>query len=158
MKIILISSSIFVILFIITISQKVTSIGGILLLSALISTIIITLITNSWFAFILFLIYITGLLVIFGYFLSLRPNIIQTTKKCSKAYLIIIITILLTTKSKIFGLPSIKLDYDLDISSLINIQNISIYWFITIILLIILLIVVSLTFKSPTPLRKFIKW
>jgi hypothetical protein len=46
--------------------------------------------------------------------------------------------------------------FEFDVISLIRSKNIIFYWLITIILLLALLIVVSLTFKSPSPLRKYL--
>ena len=55
-------------------TNRLITLGGLLLLLALGRTIIVSFLLGSWFAFILFLIYITGMLVLFGYMLAMSPN------------------------------------------------------------------------------------
>lgn len=56
------------------ITNSLITLGGLLLLIALGSTFLVTSLLGSWFSFILFLIYITGMLVLFGYILAISPN------------------------------------------------------------------------------------
>lgn len=137
-------------------SQKLVSIGAILLRRASIVTVLTSFITNSWYAFILFLIYITGLLVLFRYFIALSPNSYNTSKKCFKAYIFILIPICFIPSFYVTNLPTFKIRYEKDVISLFIRNNIPIYIFIVITLLLLLLIVVSLTYKSPSPLRHYL--
>lgn len=136
-------------------SDKLIIIGARLIIRASIITLFVTLLTNSWYAFILFLIYVTGLLVLFGYFLAIRPNIYQIQKHYFKYFLIICIRTVIIPQ-KITGTPQFIIKFEPDVIRIIRQINLPIYWFITIILLLTLLIVVSITYKSPSPLRKFL--
>lgn len=155
MKVILLLFTLNFLMLIRIISQKLISIGATLLARAITVTLLTSFTSNSWFAFILFLIYITGLLVLFGYFLAIRPNLHQTAKKCFKTYIALFIPIMFIPINLI-NLPTFKIRFEKDVISLISNNNILIYWLITIILLITLLIVVSLTYKSPSPLRNYL--
>ena len=86
MKITLIISLLAFLAYITIISQKLVTIGAILILRSILTTVFTSFVSNSWYGFILFLIYITGLLVLFGYFLAIRPNIHHSAKNCFKAY------------------------------------------------------------------------
>lgn len=157
MKLTLLLFTINFIIIMITISQKLIPIGGLLLIRAALVTIITSYLINSWYAFILFLIYVTGLLVLFGYFLALTPNTYQTSKKYFKSYLISRIPLWAIPVINRVNLPSFKLSFETDVISLITNFTMPIYWLIVTILLLLLLIVVSLTYKSPSPLRNFLK-
>ena len=61
--------------------ESIITLGGIIILAPLLRTIIIAKIINSWFAIILFLIYIRGLLVLFGYIMAISPNPKSFNKK-----------------------------------------------------------------------------
>lgn len=138
-------------------SQKLISIGRLLLIRAITVSIITAYISNSWFALIIFLIYITGVLVIFGYFIAISPNTQHTAKKCFKSYAFLFSIGLITNYFVLpNNLPSINIGFEKDVMFMLHIININIYWLITIILLLALLIVVSITYKSPSPLRNYL--
>ena len=101
------------------ISQKLISIGGLLIRSALITTIITAFLINSWYGFILFLIYITGLLVLFGYFLAIRPNLHQTAKNCFKAYASVSLFTILVISNYFYKIFKNKLSFEPEVISLI---------------------------------------
>lgn len=50
------------------------NLGIIILFTAILIAIILSLIATSWFGFITFIIYVGGILVIFAYFAALQPN------------------------------------------------------------------------------------
>lgn len=135
--------------------ERVVGLGGALVIRALIATIFIARRLNSWFAFILFLIYITGLLVLFGYMLAIRPNPqplkINLLLATLAAFRIIAIKLI-----KISPLPRNEIRFEIKVLLFYKGINSNIYWTIAIILLITLLIVVSICFKSPSPLRPFL--
>nr|YP_002456345.1 NADH dehydrogenase subunit 6 [Watersipora subtorquata]ABY55230.1 NADH dehydrogenase subunit 6 [Watersipora subtorquata] len=136
-------------------SDKLMMMGASLMISASIITLFVTLLTNSWYAFILFLIYVTGLLVLFGYFLAMSPNIYQMQKHYFKYFLMICMSTVIIPQ-KMTGTPQFIMKFEPDVMSIISKINLPIYWFMTIILLLTLLMVVSMTYKSPSPLRKFL--
>lgn len=151
MKITLIISLLAFLAYITIISQKLVTIGAILILRSILTTVFTSFVSNSWYGFILFLIYITGLLVLFGYFLAIRPNIHHSAKNCFKAYTFFFLPIFLSGGLYFTYIPSNKVSFEKDVSFLLF--NFSIYLIIVIILLLALLIVVSLTYKAPSPLR-----
>jgi len=131
------------------------SIGISILLIALIVSILFSYSISSWIAFLIFLIYIRGILVIFSYFVSLTPNqtlniltilLILSTTFLSLLTLTLILHIkpqsiyLYTTQSNIFYLKS----------------NAAILIILASILLITIIIVVKLTITTKGPLRPFI--
>lgn len=134
------------------ISQKLISLGVLLVTLALLLAATISFIGSSWFSFVLFLIYVTGLLVLFRYLISLRPNIHHTAKKCFKAYYLILIPFIFY---RIFRfLPKRSLNYEKVVVNLIRKSRLIIFILITLTLLFILLIVVTLAYKAANPLRK----
>lgn len=157
MKITLLLTSLFWIIFIFTLSQKLISIGSLLIVRALLIAVLVIYLSHSWFALIMFLIYITGVLVLFRYFIAIRPNTQNTIKKCFKSYIFIyIVRVIISIIILPDNLPPIRIIFEKDVVFIINTANINIYWLIALILLLALLIVVSITYKSPSPLRNFL--
>lgn len=144
----------------ITITERITTLGRILILRALISTLTIRYIIGSWFAFILFLIYITGILVLFRYILAIRPNNfyskINNIKKLITCTTALLATTIITNPIVKLAPLTINNNFEKAVTQLYSKTRLSIYWFIAIILLIALIITVSLCYKSPKPLRLFI--
>lgn len=125
-----------------------------ILLMALILSATVAATIRSWFAFLVFLIYIGGILVIFAYFLALSPN--QQMPRSTNIIYIIITTVIITytvIRSKI-TLPA---------QTIIRQNNIFLYMpstapmliFLAILLLLTIIIVVKLTRRSKGPLRPF---
>ena len=54
--------------------RSVLSLGGVLICVSLLITVFVSYLVGSWFAFILFLVYVTGLLVLFSYMVAMSPN------------------------------------------------------------------------------------
>lgn len=130
-------------------------IGLIILFISLTLSVAFAYSMSSWVAFLIFLIYIGGMLVIFSYFVSIIPN--QT---------IIIIKILLTIimSFTILYISSSILNIHVPINNQyyrqfnVLYEEISLYILITLasILLFTIIVVVKLTSLSKGPLRPFI--
>lgn len=122
----------------------------IIIIIATIVSIIIRLNLSSWYAIILFLIYVGGLLVIFSYFVRLRSNDPIILKR--KIHFIVIPAIL-------YKSLNLQISSNLYNSSQINILykpiNIITILLITIALLVIIIIVIKIVKSNNGPLRGF---
>lgn len=123
---------------------------------ALITALIFCIEISSWYSFLLFLIYVGGILVIFAYFTATSPN--QYNKRRKGIFIIIpvlfstlLFTILITNKT----ILSINRQARQLIILFTN-PNIYTLIIITLILLITIVIVVKLSSRSKGPLRAFI--
>ena len=149
---IILSLSICLIISSITLNSPILIAFNILLVSIILS-IILSIIISSWYAILIFLIYIGGIIVIFSYFIALTPN---QTLKIKNYYIINLITIILIIPYILYFLPNININTNIIICYdlyCINIKPITLL--IIIILLIILLIIVKLVKISSGPLRPF---
>lgn len=120
-----------------------------LLLSATLATSI-----RSWYAFLVFLIYVGGMLVMFAYFLALTPNQqIPTTRNA------VYISITLTTLALVAGVTDTKVFISQEIWQdnmyLYSINTTPILIILALVLLLTIIIVVKLTNRSGGPLRPF---
>lgn len=126
---------------------------NILAIALLLSTTLATSI-SSWYAFLVFLIYIGGILVIFAYFLALSPNQQMPTTR-NIIYIIITLTTLtivtIITKTKI----SIPQEMFQDNMYLYSVSTSPILILLALVLLLTIVIVVKLTNRSKGPLRPF---
>ncbi len=118
------------------------------------STFCITL--SSWYAFLIFLIYVGGILVIFAYFTATSPNQQQITSK--PIIKTISLMILITRSTLIFINKTIPLTpaKSHQLIRLYTAHNMYTLILITLILLITMVIVVKLSSRSKGPLRTFI--
>lgn len=109
---------------------------------------------RSWYAFLVFLIYIGGILVIFAYFLALTPNQ-QIPTSSNLIYLLATLTtlviVILITDTNIF----IPQEIHQDRAYLYCTNTAPILIILAIILLLTIVIVVKLTNRSSGPLRPF---
>lgn len=111
---------------------------------------------SSWFALILFLIYIGGMLVMFAYFTALIPNQpLQMFKIIFILGLTSLALILSIWPSKALNPSFYNSNSSLPITSIISSSNIPIFLLIAIILFFILVAVVKVTNLSKGPLRPF---
>nr|AMO26922.1 NADH dehydrogenase subunit 6 [Amynthas sp. 2 JS-2012] len=120
-----------------------------LLLSATLATSM-----SPWYAFLVFLIYIGGMLVMFAYFLALTPN--QQMPTTSNAiYMFMTMTTLMVvamiTKTKMF----IPREMSQDTMYLYSTSTAPILILLALILLLTMVVVVKLTNRSKGPLRPF---
>nr|BDQ44478.1 NADH dehydrogenase subunit 6 [Amynthas phaselus] len=120
-----------------------------LLLSATLATSM-----SSWYAFLVFLIYVGGMLVMFAYFLALSPNQ-QMPTASNIIYLLMtmatLTTVAIVTKTKI----SIPQEMFQDNIYLYSMSTSPILILLALILLLTMVIVVKLTNLSKGPLRPF---
>lgn len=111
---------------------------------------------SSWYAFLIFLIYVGGMLVIFAYFTATSPNQQKIErKKIIKTAL----SILLITRSFIIYINKntpITASKSHQLIRIFTNNNVYTLILITLILLITIIIVVKLSSRSKGPLRTFI--
>lgn len=110
---------------------------------------------RSWYAFLIYIIYVGGILVIFAYFVTLSPN---QKLKIKSYFLTFIITFLVLIIPLIINKsywPS-KNNQIYDRQELYNFLNLRVVILIVFLLLVILLIVVKIINTSKGPLRPFI--
>nr|BDQ43750.1 NADH dehydrogenase subunit 6 [Duplodicodrilus acinctus] len=120
-----------------------------LLLSATLATSM-----SSWYAFLVFLIYVGGMLVMFAYFLALTPNQQMPTTSNILYTLMTMATLtimLMATETKIF-IPQVTYQ---DTAYLYSTNTAPILILLALILLLTMVIVVKLTNRSKGPLRPF---
>lgn len=125
-----------------------------ILLIALLLAGTLAAISRSWFAFLIFLIYVGGILVIFAYFLALTPNQqIRPSNTTIYALLTFLILVILIWYSNI-KIPLIS-DF-FQGNSILYQKNTSPFLIIlALILLLTIIIVVKITLRSKGPLRPF---
>jgi NADH-ubiquinone oxidoreductase chain 6 len=130
------------------------SLGVVILLTALILALNYSLTLTSWIAFLIFLIYVGGMLVIFAYFVALTPN--QQTNEVlllpSISVFIITIIILISSNSAIkISQSSIK-----NTNTFYLPDNLQLLLILALILLFTIIVVVKLVTNNKGPLRPFI--
>ena len=123
----------------------------ILILSIRIS-FLIRLIFSSWFGFILFLIYIGGMLVIFAYFVRIQPSQQFELKRSLVFSLLIFFSLVINNYVVTIDLIS---NVNWWINSLFNLNNLSIIVLLGFILFLALVIVVKITTFMMAPLRPY---
>nr|ALS46298.1 NADH dehydrogenase subunit 6 [Glycinde armigera] len=119
---------------------------------ALATASLISSLVSSWFAYIMFLIYIGGMLVMFAYFVAIQPN--QHLYITTPIFLFFI-TLILTP---IYSIPTTTYHINYNnwwISSLFEMINISSLTLMALILFLALVSVVKITFMNRAPLRPF---
>ena len=130
------------------------SLGIVILLTALALTFIYSLIITSWIAFLIFLIYVGGMLVIFAYFVALVPN--QQINQIISLPIIIVLRItlfILIYLNRFSSLPTSSLK---NISIMYITENIQLLLILALILLFTIIVVVKLVTNNKGPLRPFI--
>lgn len=155
LTIILLSVSMFTSIILIIAINPIT-IGVLVLLIALSLAIIYGLTLSSWIAFLLFLIYVRGILVIFAYFVALSPN-----QQINKFIVIPSITFLLTVTMTIIWInlyPNIAPTFQYLINTFYTNINIPILIILAIILFLAIVVVVKIVTNNKGPLRPFIKY
>jgi len=130
------------------------SMGLSILIIALFIALIFSYSISSWIAFLIFLIYISGILVIFAYFISLTPNL---TINLPSLILLVVVTfsfifrIFYTINISIHLTPSFNLHHNI----LYLKFNFILLIILALMLLLTIIIVIKLTSYSKGPLRPF---
>jgi len=138
--------------------NRILRMGVSLIICTLVIGCRVRIVVGSWFRFILFLIYITGLLVLFGYMLAISSNNYYSKSRLVKFSFIFIslrVFIFMFNKIDLTGLRFSGGSFDEIIMLFINF-NIIVYWLIGVLLFVSLVMVVTLCYKTPKPLRSFL--
>lgn len=127
---------------------------NILMISLLLSSTFASFL-SSWFAFLIFLIYIGGMLVIFAYFLALTPNQQISNFNILPYSLISITTFSVLTYTTNIKIPIFSDPYQGN-TILYEAKTAPFLIILALILLLTIVIVVKLTRRSKGPLRPFL--
>lgn len=125
-----------------------------LIILASLTGLLVNYYTISWFAFIIFLLYVGGILVLFIYFSSLTPN----HQFYFKGYLIIL-TLSILTLYRTNPVFSNKLNTLYNFREALTLFSLNFYTFsllIIVFLFTLLIIVVKITSNLKTPIRPFL--
>jgi len=141
--------------FTIFIALNPVSLGIIVLAIALLLAITFSYSISSWVAFLIFLIYIGGILVIFSYFVAIVPNQNLSIIHIILSIALSIISLTIITKSINIKLP-IHTTFINRFNSLYTRSNIYTLILLASILLFTIIVVVKLTILTKGPLRPFI--
>nr|AJO61903.1 NADH dehydrogenase subunit 6 [Whitmania laevis] len=123
-----------------------------ILFISLVLSCLFSILFSNWFAFMVFLIYVGGMLVMFSYFVALSPNqIIQLNKVVFSLFICLLIVMSLLNSDIKPYLYIYSSSYDLMYMSC------HFYMLILLILLLLLMmvVVVKLVYSSKGPLRPF---
>lgn len=143
-----------VIAFSIFLAQNPLTIGLIILIMALFLAITFAYSISSWIAFLIFLIYIGGILVIFSYFVSIIPN--QTLHLSYNLIIISISLLIIALSTTIINIKPITVSSQPIILNFIYLPlNTPILITLALILLFTIVVVVKLAILSKGPLRPF---
>jgi len=131
-------------------SNNPLTLSIIIITLAICSSLILNLLISTWYAIILYLIYIGGIITIFSYFVRFRSNDSIWAKRKLQLLLLPLITIK-SLNLQIFCPPAINLQ----LLKLYLSSNIIILLVITIILLYIIIIVIKIVKSNNGPLRGY---
>lgn len=131
------------------------SIGIVILLISLCATCIVSFFISSWLCFLIFLIYISGILVLFSYFVAITPNMQIPSLIINATFLFLIPAIFMVfmfypNKSPILFQPEPYISF-----MYISPANV-ILLILAFILLVTIIIVVKIIIVKGGPLRPFI--
>nr|WNS64791.1 NADH dehydrogenase subunit 6 [Barbronia cf. gwalagwalensis LYKG002] len=126
-----------------------------ILLMALSLSWLTAMMYSAWFSFLIFLIYIGGMMVMFSYFVALSPN--QFMKIKTSMTIMMITLFMFSIPVMTYPLPSNQLNQNQSFSSLslYSLYNIPILMLMIIMLLLMMVMVVKLSNLSKGPLRPF---
>ena len=137
--------------------------GAMIMLAALFCALIMGLDSSSWFGYVLFLMYVGGMLVMFAYVAALTPNIIFSSINALKLVFLVVgifmFMILRTyvhfSKGVSAGFSSVVEFAELNSGVLVVSYNVSIFISLSIILFLALVAVVKICYFQDGPLRSF---
>lgn len=129
-------------------------IGIAILTLALSLACIFAYIIRSWYAFIIFLIYVGGILIIFSYFISLTPNNRRNYLPKVKLFILSYLAslIVLFYRNRIY----VNINYSFNIFYLYKLNYFPVLLFIILILLFIIFIVIKIISQTKGPIRPFL--
>lgn len=128
--------------------------GIIILLISLVLALTFSLSMSSWVAFLIFLIYIGGMLVIFAYFVAIIPN--QTVSIINILFFMGLSFVIIGVIRWLIGvMPAINYIYGHQINIFYLQVNVFILFILAIILLFTIIVVVKITINTKGPLRPF---
>nr|YP_010610768.1 NADH dehydrogenase subunit 6 [Bolitaena pygmaea]WAP91588.1 NADH dehydrogenase subunit 6 [Bolitaena pygmaea] len=141
------------------------SLGFVIMMISGFMSVVVSFFIYSWYGFILFLVYIGGLMVMFTYVISLVPNLIFFSKGVLLYVGLLFASFMVVNFFFMFksidlstmsmNLMGIK-DFSLSMSSLImSSYNFLTYVFLGVLLLLILISVVKICYYCEGPLRVF---
>ena len=128
--------------------------GFVILSLSIIISVFSSIYLFSWFGFILFLIYIGGMLVIFAYFVAIQPNQLFSILEFFSLFLVIYYLVIHVFDRDSFIVDFFRLSRWL-ISSLFFINNILVLILLGLVLFLALIRVVKITITSNSPLRPY---
>lgn len=131
------------------------SIGIIILVISVMLTLIFSSLISSWIAFLIFLIYVRGILVIFAYFVSLIPNQHTNIISLYVPFITSVILIIITSKNIFIPNQTKTLKF---INTFYSENNSSILIILAIALLLAIVVVVKIVTSNKGPLRPFINY
>lgn len=141
----------------IIIARNPLIIGVHILIFALSISIIYRLLISSWIAFLLFLIYVRGILVIFSYFMSLTPNQTISSKSFIPPFTSIIAFSILLYFSTDLWIPYPNHQSNI-IQFLFTTSNYPLLIILTFILFFTIVVVVKTAQLAKGPIRSFISY
>lgn len=127
-----------------------------ILIIAILTALLIALLISSWIAFLLFLIYIGGILVIFAYFVATAPNFPINMKPTILIRTLIIIILFIYVNNKSNTQPITSLSSSLN--TFYSHQTIHTLTIIAFLLLLTIIIVIKVVSLPKGPLRPFSKY
>ena len=135
-------------------SSSPLTLGVWVILISLLITLFLCSLTTSWFTFLIFLIYIGGLLVIFSYFVAIQPN--------QHLGMLKMIAMSVVSRFYLYSLsaPIIRLPHRLSLLTpslriVISSPTIFIIILMAISLFLALIVVVKITYSTKAPLRPY---
>lgn len=131
------------------------ALGTLILILALQLSLIFSLSSSSWFALLLFLIYIGGLLVIFSYFIAMCPNLPIPIKSPFYTLLLTFIVCQFLLPSPSLNLWSMSPPTAPILTALLAPNSLPLFLFLASILFFALILVVKLSLRTSGPLRPF---
>nr|YP_010627084.1 NADH dehydrogenase subunit 6 [Tremoctopus violaceus]ATR85799.1 NADH dehydrogenase subunit 6 [Tremoctopus violaceus]WBK26775.1 NADH dehydrogenase subunit 6 [Tremoctopus violaceus] len=162
--VLILSFSFFIVSMLFTLIQPL-SLGFVILLLSFFMSVMISFFVYSWYGFVLFLVYVGGLLVMFMYIISLIPNLIFLSKGLVGYFLVSTSIFMLTMSLFIYnyldfyclsedmlGVKSLSMGMS---SMLMGYYNFFLYIFMGLVLLLVLISVIKICYYCDGPLRVF---
>nr|YP_009231978.1 NADH dehydrogenase subunit 6 [Bolma rugosa]AMA07326.1 NADH dehydrogenase subunit 6 [Bolma rugosa] len=162
MSVIVISSMCFSLLFLMPSMVQPLSLGLCIMMFSVLICVLLGVVMASWYSYILFLVYVGGLLVMFAYVSALAPNNFFSSLKSVVSFLVVFITV--SFMLFFLYIPDFSfLSWENDLTSykssfssgkgVINPSSASVVIFLGTVLLINLLAVVKVCYYQQGPLR-----